>query len=266
MPEWVSVPLDFEPRPAGKSDVFVRATEPFTAEMGKASGAADQERQAFFQDQLRRIAWHLGDDTVPVFLDFNGDKRRMDKGCVGHAVAANFLEPPTNGPDGYVTHVTLKSTVPATAGSAALWESYSRETIPKLFGHAFNAGIWQQGFIVLDTDVFLLVTLDKSDHQQEHRYDDKFLSADRLRWQSQNRTTQTSKHGRIISGELPGFDVHLFVRRAKKVDGKAAPFTYCGDLDFVSWEGAQPITVIWSLRSPVPPQLHEALGIEQGAS
>jgi hypothetical protein len=258
--------LDFEPRPAGKSDVFVRSAEPFTADLGKLTAPADQERQAFFEDQLRRIAWHLGDDTIPVFLDFNGDRRRMDKGCVGHAVASNFLEPVSNGADGYVTHVTLKAGSPGATGSAELWESYSRETIPTLFGHAYNSGVWQQGFIVLGSDVFLLVTLDKSDHQEEHRYDDGFLSADRLRWQSQNRTTQMSRHGQIISGELPGFDIHLFVRRSKKLDGKGAPFTYCGDLDFVSWEGEQPITVIWSLRSPLPEQLQKAFSVGQGAN
>src|SRR5688572_8641197 len=107
MPEWVSVPLDFQPRPAGQSDVFVRSPEPFSAELGKVSAAANQERQKHFEDQLRHIAWHLGEDSIPVFLDFNGDKRRMDKGCVGHAVASGFLDRPRNGPDGYVTHVQI---------------------------------------------------------------------------------------------------------------------------------------------------------------
>jgi hypothetical protein len=232
--------------------------------LGKLTPAADKERQAFFEDQLRRIAWHLGDDTIPVFLDFNGDKRRMDKGCVGHAIASNFLKPVVNGSGGFVTHVTLKGTTPAATSQAVLWDSYPRQVIPTLFGHTFNAGIWQQGFIVLEKDVFLLVTLDKSDHQEEHRYDDKFLSADRLRWQSQNRTTQASRHGRIISCELPGFAIHLFVRPSKRITGKGAPFIYCGDLDFVSWEGEQPITVVWSLRSPIPQALQESLRIEQG--
>jgi hypothetical protein len=258
--------LDFEPRPEGKSNVFVQSAEPFTSDLGKITPAADQQRQAFFEDQLRRIAWHLGADTIPVFLDFNGHKRRMDKGCVGHAIASNFLEPVGNGPDGYVTHVALKGAWPIAAGQAVLWDSYPREVIPTLFGHTFNAGLWQQGFIVLEKDVFLLVTLDKSGHQEEHRYDDKFLSADRLRWQSQNRTTQASRHGQIISGELAGFAVHLFVRPSKRINGKGAPFIYCGDLDFVSWEGEQPITVVWSLRSPIPQGLEETLRVGQGES
>jgi hypothetical protein len=253
MPEWVFVPLEFEPRPEGKSDVFVKSSEPFPAELGQTVPAKDSERQAFFEDQLRRIAWHLGDDIVPVFLDFNGDRRRMDKGCVGHAVASGAIEPPANGADGYVTHVKLRSAAEAApANAAGLWQSYLREQIPTLFGHSYNAGIWQQGFIVLGHDVFLLVTLDKSEHQEEHRYDDGFLDRGRLRWQSQNRTTQSSRHGKIISQHAKGFDIHLFVRRTKKLNGKTAPFRYCGDVDFVSWHGEQPITVEWQLRTPLP--------------
>jgi hypothetical protein len=127
-------------------------------------------------------------------------------------------------------------------------------------------GVWQQGFIVLDRDVFLLVTLDKSGHEQEHRYDDRFLSGHQLLWQSQNRTIQVSRHGKIISGELPGFDIHLFVRPVKKLAGRPAPFTYFGDLDFVRWEGEQPITVTWALRQPIPERLFDAFDIRAGGN
>jgi len=65
-------------------------------------------RQKHFESQLRKIAWHLGSDTVPVFLDFNGEKRRADKGCLGHAVANSVLLPVQNSAEGYVTHVQLK--------------------------------------------------------------------------------------------------------------------------------------------------------------
>ncbi|MFQ3451760.1 hypothetical protein PMN64_00325 [Bradyrhizobium sp. UFLA01-814] len=106
MATWTFIPLDYV-RQEG-SDVFVTSTSPFSVEsLGKTSPAENSERQAYFEGLLRSIAWHLGSEHVPVFLNFNGENRRMDKGCVGHAVAAGVLQPPRNGPDGYVASVTL---------------------------------------------------------------------------------------------------------------------------------------------------------------
>ena len=45
-----------------------------------------------------------------------------------------------------------------------------------------------------------------------------------------------------------GIQVHLFVRKMGEVDQRAAPFTYCGDLDFLSFKGEKPITLVWQLR------------------
>jgi hypothetical protein len=49
--------------------------------------------------------------------------------------------------------------------------------------------------------------------------------------------------------------VHLFVRRQSKITGRAAPFVYCGEVDFIEWEGERPITVRWQLREPLPQRL-----------
>jgi hypothetical protein len=56
-------------------------------------------------------------------------------------------------------------------------------------------------------------------------------------------------------------DVHLFVRRAKKVASQSAPFVYCGKVDFEGWEGDAPITVKWRLRMPVPENLLRSLKV-----
>lgn len=109
MPKWTEVPLTYEPWTKG-TDVFVSATTVFdAASLGKATAARDTARQKHFEETVRRVAWHLGSDDVPVFVAFNGERRRMDKGCVGHAVAAGVLERPENGADGYVTHVQLRA-------------------------------------------------------------------------------------------------------------------------------------------------------------
>ena len=144
-----------------------------------------------------------------------------------------------------------------------LWKSYSREQIPGLFGLEFNAPVWQQGFVRRGDRTFLLVTLDKSNAADEHKYKDEFLSATDFQWQSQNQTTQASKAGQSITEHRArGIEVLLFVRpRSKTRDNKAMPFIYCGSVDFVSWEGNKPITVLWRLRESVPARLKAELRV-----
>jgi hypothetical protein len=154
--------------------------------------------------------------------------------------------------------VTLKSDV----STAEAWRHYMREDIAPLFGLAFNPAIWNQGFIAADGHVIILVTLDKGGLNKDHRYEDHFLSPDRFQWQSQNRTKQDSNHGRLIrTHKERGVPIHLFVRNRKVLDGQAAPFVYCGEVAFESWEGEQPISVIWQLREAVPVELRGALNV-----
>lgn len=109
------------------------------------------------------------------------------------------------------------------------------------------------------------MTLNKGGLNKDHRYEDHFLSEDRFQWQSQNKTKQDSKHGRIIrSAKAEGFVIHLFIRNRKVLDGKAAPFVYCGPVDFESWEGEKPISVTWRLREPVPEGLRSVLNVTVG--
>ena len=144
------------------------------------------------------------------------------------------------------------------------WRSYAREQIPVLWGFEFAASRWNQGFLVLEDHVFLLVTLEKGDLGDAYQYRDRFLSADLFQWQSQNRTTQGSNHGQIIQHhEDRGYEVHLFVRRAKREQGRAAPFIYCGEVDFVDCEGEKPLTVRWRMREPVPEAFHSVLMVPE---
>jgi hypothetical protein len=143
-----------------------------------------------------------------------------------------------------------------------LWEPYAREEIPPAFGLRFNPAIWNVGFVVSEPEIFLLVTLAKGDMNAEHRYSDHFQSDQEFSWQSQNRTSQDSKHGRLIRDHrLKGARLHLFVRATKKTGQRSTPFTYCGEVDFVSWEGNQPITVRWRLKERIPPSLHAKLKV-----
>jgi superfamily II DNA or RNA helicase/HKD family nuclease len=150
----------------------------------------------------------------------------------------------------------------STAQGLHLWERYSRDAIAPAFGLTFSQAIWNAGFIVQDPEIFLLVTLAKADMNTEHRYVDHFESDHEFAWQSQNRTTRASKHGQILSNHrIQGKRVHLFVRPTKKTGSKPTAFIYCGEVDFVSWEGDAPISIKWKLREAVPPSLHSVLGV-----
>jgi len=144
-----------------------------------------------------------------------------------------------------------------------LWCEYMRADIPKHWGLEFSSAKWEQGFVRADKHIFLLVTLDKGGLQSAHQYDDKFISSDVFQWVSQNRHTQEGKIGKILKNhQLDGVLVHLFVRKLRLTQrGKAAPFTYCGDVDFMGWEGSKPITIRWRLKERVPKYLKEAFGI-----
>lgn len=160
--------------------------------------------------------------------------------------------------DGYRLR-PARTELPIVTG-AELWRTYSREEIPPLFGLVFSPANWNAGFVSSDQHVFLLVTLEKGDLFDEHQYEDKFLSPSRFQWISQNRTTQASKHGQMIRyHEKKGISVHLFVRRTKKIQGRPAPFYYCGNVIYDKWERERPITIDWKLPIPVPERLQSYL-------
>ena len=145
------------------------------------------------------------------------------------------------------------------------FKRYAREQIPRFFGEAFNPGKWNAGHITAPTGeakhIILLVTMEKADMMEGHQYADQFLSDSVFEWQSQNATTRTSKKGKQLSEhKLLGLDIHLFIRKTKKLGGNAAPFTYFGKVDFMDWEGDKPITIRWKLKFKLPSKLVEEFG------
>jgi len=153
----------------------------------------------------------------------------------------------------------------STEAKLKLWQRYSREQIPPLFGLKFSEAIWNTGYVKQGKHMFLLTTLDKAGHGKEFQYQDRFVGTDRIEWQSQNKTTQRDRDGQDIRGHHDrGIAVHLFVRAVKKGPaGSAAPFVYCGDVSFESWTGDEPITVTWKLADPVPERLRKAFKLER---
>ena len=149
------------------------------------------------------------------------------------------------------------------ANGPLLWREYQRAEIPPLFGLEFGQSRWNQGFVFIGRQMFLLVSLEKGDLAGEHQYADRFISSSQLTWQSQNRHSRESKVGQQIKQHhTAGIAVHLFVRLSRKTpNGKAAPFTYCGEVDFRDWSGDKPITIEWELRSPLPAHVAMRLAV-----
>lgn len=143
-----------------------------------------------------------------------------------------------------------------------LWRTYNRDEIPPLFGLTFSTAIWNAGFVPAGQNLFLLVTLEKGDMPDDHNYEDRFLTPERLEWKSQNRTKQASKHGQMLRYHREqNLTVHLFVRRTKKNGTKSAPFHYCGPVSFEQWRDECPITITWRMATAVPERLRKLFGI-----
>mgnify|MGYP001627955604 FL=1 len=139
-----------------------------------------------------------------------------------------------------------------------LWQRYLAPEIAEAFGVEYKQNVWRTGILPIREKNVLILLANVS--TQDLVYENGFEAADRLRWFSQNRTTQDGRHGRIISGQEKD-EIHLFVRRGNKVNGKVNPFIYCGKPNFLSWEGEKPITVTWQLPEPVPSELQPELGV-----
>lgn len=165
---------------------------------------------------------------------------------------------------------------PLTAVSTGpvLWQEYTRQEIPPLWGLEFNTGKWNVGFVRHEQHVFLLVSIDKTGLQDSQQYKDEFLEPDLFQWVSQNQHTQKGSVGQLLKNhEQKGVQVHLFVRATRKnTRGKAAPFAYCGELEFVDWEGLGGIkadydsvaygrTIAFTFTCPFRPYGHSVISI-----
>ncbi|MFZ4604599.1 MAG: DUF3427 domain-containing protein, partial [Caulobacterales bacterium] len=150
-------------------------------------------------------------------------------------------------------------------GSPALtlWNEYPREDIAPFFGTVFNPGAWNAGVVVIEAvrAMILLVTMDKRGMTLGATYTDRFETPARFVWHSQTQMRRGDRRGRIVSGEEPDWNVHLFFRLSKLRDGRGAPFRYAGPVRFAGWDGDAPITVKWDLSEPAPEALRPLLGL-----
>ena len=69
-------------------------------------------------------------------------------------------------------------------------------------------------------------------------------------WQTQNSVADGSE---ILNRYIKSSGrISLFVRLYKNENGKAAPYIYLGECDYVSHNGNKPVNIIWKLKHKIP--------------
>ena len=118
-----------------------------------------------------------------------------------------------------------------------------------------------QGLIKNKKEYFIYVDLHKeADIKESIKYRDRIIDAFTMQWESQNKTRITSPDGQNMIHNLErNINLHMFVRKFKKVDGLVQSYIYLGLVDTLSYENEQPIRFIFKFRSPIPSNLLEDL-------
>lgn len=115
----------------------------------------------------------------------------------------------------------------------------------------------------------LFVTLNKNEKQftATTMYHDYAISPTLFHWQTQNSARPNSGRGLgYIQQKQNNKTFILFVReQAKDEYGKTMGFVNFGPVDFVKYEGSQPMNITWKLKHPMPAYLwHETAKLAVG--
>lgn len=123
---------------------------------------------------------------------------------------------------------------------------------------------------ITDKNIELLfVTLDKCEKQfsATTMYHDYAISPTLFHWQTQNSSKPASGKGLSYIQQKKSQKVFiLFVReKAKDEYGKTMGFVNFGPVDFVKYEGSQPMNITWKLKYPMPAYMwHETAKLAVG--
>jgi len=112
-----------------------------------------------------------------------------------------------------------------------------------------GSGLWR-----FNDHYYLFVDLHKDEKIKGSSidYKDKLISKTRFQWQTPNNTAPESETGqRLINHEAKGINLHLFIRKAKKIGTDKIDFYYLGKLRLLSYEGTRPITMQFEFEHEV---------------
>lgn len=137
------------------------------------------------------------------------------------------------------------------------YQNYTRNDLIFLFEAQVQEGTWREGVSRVGNQYCLFINLNKHDKIDDHlKYHDYFMDPMNFHWQSQNQTTHESTRGQdYIHHKERDIHIHLFVRKFTEMHGMTLPFTYLGEIDYVSSKGNSPMNIHWRLQAPVPQDL-----------
>ena len=112
------------------------------------------------------------------------------------------------------------------------------------------------GVLTFENDYFLFVDLHKEEEATGYR--DKILSQSIFQWDSPSSSQQDSGRGlKIINHQSLGINLHLFVRKFRKIDGASQGFIYIGKSMVESYIENKPILFTMALESPIPDNIYK---------
>src|SRR5699024_5552822 len=107
----------------------------------------------------------------------------------------------------------------------------------------------------------LFITLNKSEkeYSPSTMYKDYAISETLFHWQSQSNTRPETKKGkRHINHQKEKITPFLFVRKTKKDErGETEPYFFVGPVELKSWEGSQPMNIVWKVEEPLPADIYQ---------
>jgi superfamily II DNA or RNA helicase/HKD family nuclease len=141
------------------------------------------------------------------------------------------------------------------------YQNYTREDLMFLFKSNAKPGSWREGISKVDNHYLLFINLNKDDNTAEHlQYHDFFYDQKHFSWQSSNPTSHESERGQeYVNHKERDTHIHLFVRKFEKMHGMTLPFTYLGEVDYITSHGDKPMTIKWRLHNSIPDDLFNDL-------
>lgn len=100
-----------------------------------------------------------------------------------------------------------------------------------------------RGILKNGNDYFLFIELNKEGKIKESiKYKDQILDRNYLQWASMNSISIGSPFGRnIIYSSERNINLHIFVRKFKKIDGVIQPYIYLGKAKVIDYKDSKPI-------------------------
>lgn len=142
--------------------------------------------------------------------------------------------------------------------NVVLYQNYTRNDLIFLFESDAQDGSWREGVSRVGNQYLLFINLNKGETVADHlMYHDYFVDQQQFHWQSQNATFHESQRGQeYIHHKDKGIKIHLFVRKYEKMHSVVLPFTYLGEVDYVSSHGDKPMSITWKLHHEIPEALY----------